>query len=412
MSLADWKNGLERFENKFLSLRHRSQSALDAIEAKYGTRQRQAIVDFLTRAHQQAAQAVNGAPVAPARQMPWEFSHGLALLGLLQGKSELPKTTDELKTIVMKDGTLLGCRQWELLDPRWAEALVQWLEHIDKRADFATTPAMLTMPNDVLLAIAGDWGTGPFETEAASTKIAKLMSDMKPDYSIHLGDVYYAGTGTEENNDMDDWPQGARGSFTLNSNHEMYNGGFGYFAELAKNFPLQKGTSYFALQNDHWLVIGLDSAYYSERFDLYMKGKLDAVQLNWLSALPKNKRVMILSHHEGLDALGNTQTELYAQVVGALGRDPDYWYWGHLHNGIIYKQQAGCLGRCIGHGAIPYGNASMLAGQPNVAWYEISLAGDPNYPERVLNGLAKIRLNGASISEQLIGEDGSVRWSA
>lgn len=412
MSFVNLVHAVEQLEKKVLSWRSRATTALDAIEAKFGAAQREAIIDVLTRAHQQAEQAISAAPVALTEQLPWELSHGLSLLGLKQGDDALPKTSDHFKSIVRQDGTLLGCRQWELLDPRWAEALVQWLEHIDHRADFGTTPALLTMPNDVLLAIVGDWGTGPFETDAPSVKIGNLVSAMAPDYSIHLGDVYYAGTGSEESNDMRDWPQGKRGSFTLNSNHEMYNGAFGYFAELQALFPMQQNTSYFAMQNDDWLVIGLDSAYYSSRFHLYMEGNLDTVQLSWLGSLPKNKRVIVLSHHEGFDLLGNTQTALYSQVTGALGRDPDYWYWGHAHNGIVYKPKGCCRARCVGHGAIPYGNASMLAGQPNVAWYETTLANDPNYPERVLNGFARIRLSGSSLSEELLGEDGSVRWSA
>jgi len=412
MPFSGLTNALHEFEHKFMSWRERAHSALQRIEAKFGRAQHQAILDLLERAHRQAEQAIGGASIDPSEQVPWEFAHGLSVLGFKQGDDALPKTPEEFKTIVMKDGTLLGCRQWELLDPRWAEALVQWLEHVEHRADFATTPALVTMPNDVVLAIAGDWGTGPFETGAPSVKVAGLISAMAPDYSIHLGDVYYAGTGSEESNDMRGWPQGTRGSFTLNSNHEMYNGAFGYYADLKTLFPMQQNTSYFAMHNDHWLVIGLDSAYASDRFKLYMDGSLNGEQLSWLGTLPKGKRIIVVSHHEGSDALGNTRTALYAQVAGALGRDPDYWYWGHLHNGIVYAPSAGCRGRCIGHGAIPYGNASMLAGQPNVVWYETTLANDPNYPERVLNGLAKIRLSGDSLREEIIGEDGSVRWSA
>ena len=412
MYSANLKVDLGNLESRLHGWFGRAKSALDAVETKFGAQRHAAVLAAITKAHDQAAQVLaQGGSTAPG-DVNWELAHGLSILGRLSGAKPLPRTPDELKTVVMKDGTLLGCRQWELLDPRWGEALVQWLEHLDRRATFATSPAMITIPNRVMLAIAGDWGTGAFDDAAPAVKVGRAISALKPDYTIHLGDVYYAGIGTEENNDLSNWPKGQQGSFTLNSNHEMYNGSMGYFAELAANFPLQKNTSYFCLQNDQWLLIAVDSAYYSDAFDLYMKGTLDAGQLRWLASLPKGKKVIVLSHHEGYDALGNKKTALYDQVAGALGRDPDYWYWGHLHNAICYAPRAGFHGRCVGHGAIPYGNASMLAGDAAISWYETKLAGDPNYPERVLNGFAKITLTGPNITEELIAEDGSLRWSS
>jgi len=396
---------------KLAELEQRAKIAMGKAEAHFGG-QHAELVALLTRAHQQAQRAMQVGAQRQPGELPWELVHGLSVLGLLKGAKPLPKTPADFATVVRTDGTLLGCRQWELLDPRWAEALVQWLEHLEWRAPFANTPALVTMPNDVVLGIVGDWGTGAFEPNAAATKIAQQVAKAKPDYTIHLGDVYYAGTGEEEENSMNAWPQGTRGSFTLNSNHEMYNGAKGYFNELARNFPLQNGTSYFALQNDHWLVVGLDTAYYAQRSNLYMDGNLGAEQTAWLAGLPKGKRVLVLSHHEGYSALGKSKTALYQQVAGALGRDPDYWYWGHLHNGMVYQTIGGFHGRCAGHGAIPYGNASELKGDPAVLWYETELAQDPNYPERVLNGYAMLSLNGNAVSEQMVDENGRVRWAS
>ena len=39
----------------------------------------------------------------------------------------------------------------------------------------------------------------------------------------------------------------------------MYSGGYAYFDQTLKQF--KQPASYFALQNDHWLLVGLDSAY-------------------------------------------------------------------------------------------------------------------------------------------------------
>jgi predicted phosphodiesterase len=383
-----------------------------ALKSLFGSKQSAELIELLTRAHQQAEQAMESGSVRLPNEVPWELVHGLEKLGLLGALNPLPKTSEEFSTIVRTDGTLLGTRQWELLDPRWVEALLKWLEYFDKRAPFVNTPALITIPNEAVIAIVGDWGTGPFQPNAPSTKVAQQVSAGNPDYTIHLGDVYYAGTNEEEQNAMQGWPQGRLGSFTLNSNHEMYSGGIGYFNELKRNFPLQKGTSYFALQNDNWLIIGLDSAYYADKLNLYMDGNLGNEQLAWLSKLPKNKKLMVLSHHEAYSALGKNQTALYRQVAGALGKDPDYWYWGHLHNGIVYKTIGNFHGRCVGHGAIPYGNATELSGDDSVVWYETESANDPNYPERVLNGYAVIELKGDHLTEQLKDENGRQRWAA
>ena len=91
-------------------------------------------------------------------------------------------------------------------------------------------------PTDIIrIAIAGDWGTG---TDQAFN-IAKLISQTNPDYTIHLGDVYYVGDLPEieekclgqprDGFDGISWPKGAKGSFALNGNHEMYTNGGPYF---------------------------------------------------------------------------------------------------------------------------------------------------------------------------------------
>ena len=56
------------------------------------------------------------------------------------------------------------------------------------------------------------------------------MALLQPHLTIHLGDVYYAGTETEEQQLLVNlWPSGSMGALALNSNHEMYSGGTPYF---------------------------------------------------------------------------------------------------------------------------------------------------------------------------------------
>ena len=93
---------------------------------------------------------------------------------------------------------------------------------------------------------------------------------------MHLGDVYYSGTEEEvQERFLDMWPRRRRQAHSraLNSNHEMYSGGFGYF-ELALPAIGQK-SSYFAFENEHWLLVGLDTA--------YVDHDMDNEQVAWLN---------------------------------------------------------------------------------------------------------------------------------
>lgn len=343
-----------------------------------------------------------------------EFARGLEYLKALDGREGFATTAEHLPSRVEPDGEILGVGKWELLDPGWLKALEQWLLHLDHRAEFCEQPVHLRIPDHVHFAIAGDWGTGPWCDQAPSVKVGEQMAKLNCDFTIHLGDVYYAGTEhEEEDNLIQTWPEGRDGEFTLNSNHEMYSGAIPYFEEaLKQRFTLQQGCSYFALENSDWLIIGLDTAYFAAADDLYLKGYLNRGQIAWLQSLPKNKRVIVLSHHQGLELNGESHGSAYTQVVEGLGRAPDYWYWGHLHNAVVYAAQQGFHGRCVGHGAIPYGRARVLDGNERVDWYETGFADDPDIPLRVKNGFVHVELDGADINEQLIGEDGDVRWQS
>ena len=180
---------------------------------------------------------------------------------------------------------------------------------------------------------------------------------------------------------------------------------------MAQKFVAQQGCSYFALENNNWLIIGLDTACHADPMDLYLTGKLDDVQMAWLNTLSKNKKIIIFSHHEAFNITGENKSNVYTHVTESLGREPDFWYWGHLHNAIVYHVKGILRGRCIGHGAIPYGNATMLDGIADVSWYENKSANDAEIPLRVLNGFAYLCLADEVISEQMIAENGDIRFN-
>jgi hypothetical protein len=319
-------------------------------------------------------------------------------------------------------GQIWGNQKYQQLDPLWAQALIQLAKFRSNKAPFRTSPAILEIKNDASFAIVGDWGSGFSDETQGAKAVGAEIRKWNPEYTMHIGDVYYAGDPQQEMaNFVDLWHPGTVGSFTLNSNHEMYSGAHAYFEQAlaATPFALQNGTSYFALFNENWLIVGLDTAYFSSPTRLYMEGVLDSGQQDFLAALRDPERhgkaseatkVIVLSHHEGLDFKGEQPRGLWNQVTGALGRPPDYWYWGHAHNAVAYRPYSGCLCRCVGHGAVPYGVATNLQIAPQVEWFETQSAGDKVVPERVLNGYLQLELHGPSLTEKFVGEDGTVRW--
>jgi hypothetical protein len=343
--------------------------------------------------------------------------------------------TDQLDQVVASqalvitvdpEGEILGTGKYQLLDPLWE--LVSgtvWLENLLHKHPFPPgEPKPIQIPDQVTIAMAGDFGTGNFgASDSPSTKISKFIPTLKPDFTIHLGDVYYAGTSGEEQNKLITfWPQGSLGSFTLNSNHEMYSGGGPYFDEAVGGpvfNKLQSPFSFFALENSNWIIVGLDSAYNAGELSLYMNGSLgNNAQLPFLQQMAqRGKQLIILTHHNGLPTSGvqpNPPLTLYTEVMGAFanGSAPAYWYWGHQHVGAVYKPLPnGTLGRCLGHAALPWGFSSNLQTSMQVEWFETRNAQDPDDRLRVLNGFVLLELNGKNLAERFYDENGNIAWS-
>ena len=285
------------------------------------------------------------------------------------------------------------------------------------------------MADDVTIALASDFGTGNFGAgDSPSTRIAKFIPSLRPDYTIHLGDVYYAGTSGEETGKLTDlWPRGSEGSFTLNSNHEMYSGGTPYFNQAVGGpvfNTLQSPWSFFAIENEHWILVGLDSAYYSDVLTLYLHGTLgksDNTQTAFLREIAgRGKKVIVLTHHNGIpvDGVpGAAPPQLYTDVMNAFAGHPApaYWYFGHEHIGAAYAPlENGTLCRCLGHSALPWGLASDLVqarAAGRVQWFESCNAGDPDDPLRVYNGFVLLELKGAELVETYYDERGRVAWT-
>jgi hypothetical protein len=245
----------------------------------------------------------------------------------------------------------------------WIGSFFTWWKRIRKhkwlRAD-ADAPAAL--PPDARVAIFGDWGTGRYGAPA----IARSIAENPKRYSLvmHLGDVYYSGDDNEiKERLLDVWPRVAGAdSRALNGNHEMFTGGHAYFRDVFRDFG-QK-ASYFAYQNDDWILAGLDTAYADH--DLHGE---QAAWVQGLSDRAGDRRLILFSHHQPFSLLDKQGPRLVAKLGRLLETGKIFaWYWGHEHHCILYDAHPawGMRGRCVGHGGFPYFRDDHVRSAPSV----------------------------------------------
>ena len=106
-------------------------------------------------------------------------------------------------------------------------------------------------------------------------EIAGALAEGREAHAVHLGDVYYSGLPSEDQRRfLAYWPvtaaQAASGvtSWSLNGNHDMYSGGYGYFGTLladprfaAQHSPDGQPTSFFRLTSPSWDFVALDTSW-------------------------------------------------------------------------------------------------------------------------------------------------------
>lgn len=389
----------------------------------------------------------------------WEKYMILGLIEGLKSAGEIPESqmtpnnysffkTNEL---IYVDGTVLSMKQYATYDQGWFIAFLNLLETVIHKLWYSGNSFPSTMPqtiplrgavaNTVTIALLGDWGAG----NIAAKEVMAQITNLYPDYIVHVGDVYYAGTplatsrsgsyyyspGEEYANLIDAWPTSHTGkSFTLNSNHEMYTGANGLFYDAlgAMNHPVgsntpfeaQKGASCFALEYGGWTFLGLDSAYMGSSFDAFMTGSIgtsSGFQTQWIKGLGlEPNKTIVFTHHNGFADDCSKVSPLWGEIRAALNGDPFAWYWGHVHNGIVYDSpitiapQPGAsngittdtFARCLGHASLPYGVASSLEGKP------IAYKADNPLPapsKELYNGFALLTLRCENNSLTAITED-------
>jgi hypothetical protein len=153
----------------------------------------------------------------------------------------LPEATE---LAVDAGGEIWGTGKYQQIDPGQLGAVAVWLEHLilGRHAFPAGDGPVIAIADELSIALAGDFGTGNFGTAADPSPAIKIANNvipaLTPDLTIHLGDVYYAGSSEEETDHLVKlWPSGGGPgtAFTLNSNHEMYSGGNAYFDVALKS---------------------------------------------------------------------------------------------------------------------------------------------------------------------------------
>jgi hypothetical protein len=207
----------------------------------------------------------------------------------------------------------------------WARVLWAKLKHRTPHAMLRPNKAEATpFPKQGRIALVGDWGTHLY----GAPEIGKaIRTDPDPFAMVmHLGDVYYAGTEKEvKQRFLDVWPPRPEAlNRALNSNHEMYSGGEAYFEKILPKF--EQEASYFACQNQHWTLVGLDVAYRDHA--------IDGQQVDWLKkilAQAGDRKVVLFSHHQLYSHFEKQGTKLWEHPgFGEILRSKRIfaWYWG------------------------------------------------------------------------------------
>jgi hypothetical protein len=258
-------------------------------------------------------------------------------------------------------------------EPLLQSILTEWNSLKLEKAPYpAGTPKTIPLPLNATIALLADWGGD----NLAARHIASVAKKQNPNIAIHLGDIYYGGIASECETFLQLWPFQTNihypeigippgSSLALNGNHEMYSGGEAYFNLVLKAFG--QPQPFFCLENDHWRLIGLDTAYNDGRLKPSDPNDPMNAQWNWLvEILSRNdgKRNILLTHHQPVSAhapeFADSQPlrDDLATLLATDGVGPDAvfgWFFGHEHRCAIYKDSAMEFNaRLVGNGCIPH----------------------------------------------------------
>ncbi len=302
-------------------------------------------------------------------------------------------------------------------DPLWIESAVTGLlTLVEGKAPFVShthlSDFFYPIADNCTIALVADWGGD----DASAQNVAQQMKSRNPDYAVHLGDIYYAGTKPECKSFLYRFRDiASKRSFALNGNHEMFTGGRSYFGTVLP--ALQQSASYFGLFNQNWQFLGLDTAYVEHVLTSPSDTRLQN-QFDWAVDKVKtsNRKTVVLTHHQPFSAY-QPEHDAGAGLRDDIGRldlaiQPKTlfaWFFGHEHRCTIYDDSFNDFrARLIGHGCIPHLPQRPPDIAPPVPYKAINQAARPDGSGYAISGFALLTLAGPSMKVEYINEDGSL----
>jgi len=319
-------------------------------------------------------------------------------------------------------------------DPGWFVSIAQGaLDRLAKgNAPFNPAPAEYDgLTDDARLVVVGDWGTGLPRARDVATQmraaIEAALASQRQVHVVHLGDIYYSGfEGEDRKRFLDLWPvsqaqtEAGVTSWSLNGNHDMYSGGFGYFGTLlddprfhAQRSPDGKPTSYFRLRSPSWDFIGLDTAWDTDVTSNGQIAVLQDPQDSYVAdvAAKSPRKLVLFSHHQLVSVydqpdLGPTLPAKLAPVLD--GNRVTAWWWGHEHRAITYEAASGVrYPRCLGNGGVPIlpDNGPPPTSKATITWRSTRTVREHGQ-QRTRFGFAVLDLHPDRIEVAYIDDDG------
>lgn len=311
------------------------------------------------------------------------------------------------------------------IDPRWLlfiYAKAVKLFHRGRPNFPATNDAPIPLADNPKMVLFGDWASGI--PHAVRNAREMWNSHLYPDinngrelHAIHLGDTYYAGLNCDYRTRAANWPvplqyAGQVASWTIPGNHDVYSGGHGFLKWIATDprFLRQNMCSYFLLENKHWQIFGLDSAY-DAKGARASHGIINAHQMNWIAqqrARAPQKKCIVLTHHQPFSAFENVYPTLPGQLAPlANAKQITAWFWGHEHScGVFQPHNNIPFPILLGHAGFPERRKAILQGSPTMDfdWDFVDGQGFIDF------GFAVLDFQDDEIDVRLIDLDGNERY--
>lgn len=330
--------------------------------------------DLMAPVHSLAAVLASGQTPAPASSAPLSIAAQAAKGGPI---ADCAKTAGdflwaEISGNDQQSAILAGELQDSECDIGWAQCVTTYLGYKIFGGPLPYRPnldSIVDLPPQTKVAIIGDWGTG----DEVAINLLHQVASMSPDVVIHLGDVYYAGTHNEEQNNFLDICRQILSTnvvvLSMCGNHDMYSGGSGYYWLVDQ---LSQQASYFCVRNQYWQILAMDTGHNDNNpFTVATNMTSLVTQANWSEAawhLQKiqqagTAKTILMSHHQlfsPFTSLGKNNSQLYAYNPNLLTNfqavlpQVAWWFWGHEHTLAIYDPYMGLQrGRCVGASAVP-----------------------------------------------------------